>query len=115
MNLIKNGTCQNDFCASETNVGLLPHEELPYQWTTDYISPSSVSSICYSSEVSPQISVVTFARTKIILARAIFDEIHGVRSNFLHVLPVELRTAGYIAVCQTLSSLSCVAGKGSGC
>ncbi len=31
MNLIKNGTCQNDFCASETNVGLLPHEELPYQ------------------------------------------------------------------------------------
>ncbi len=22
MNLIKNGTCQNDFCASETNVGL---------------------------------------------------------------------------------------------
>ncbi len=31
MNLIKNGTCQNDICASETNVGLLPHEELPYQ------------------------------------------------------------------------------------
>ena len=29
--LIKNGTCQNNFCASETNVGLLPHEELPYQ------------------------------------------------------------------------------------
>ncbi len=25
MNLIKYGTCQNDFCASETNVGLLPH------------------------------------------------------------------------------------------
>ncbi len=50
------------------------------------------------SEVSPQISVVTFARTKIILARAIFDEIHGVWFNFLHGFPVELRTAGYIAV-----------------
>ncbi len=47
---------------------------------------------------------ISFARTKIILVRAIFDEIHGVRSNFLHGLPVELRTAGYIAVCQTLSS-----------
>ncbi len=46
----------------------------------------------FMSEVSPQISVVTFARTKIILARAIFDEIHGVRSTF-HGLPVELRTA----------------------
>ncbi len=58
----------------------------------------------FMSEVGPQISVVTFARTIIILARAIFEEIHGVRSNFLHGLPVELRTAGYIAVCQTLSS-----------
>ncbi len=58
----------------------------------------------FMSEVSPQISVVTFAGTKIILARAVFDEIHGVRSNFLHGLPVELRTVGYIAVCQTLSS-----------
>ncbi len=50
----------------------------------------------FMSEVSPQISVVIFARTKIILARGIFDEIHGVlvRSNFLHGLPVELRTAG---------------------
>ncbi len=37
----------------------------------------------FMSEVNPQI---TFARTKIILARAIFDEIHGVRSN-LHGLP----------------------------
>ncbi len=46
----------------------------------------------FMSEVSPQISVVIFARTKIIVARAIFDEIHGVRSNFLHDLPVELRT-----------------------
>ncbi len=55
----------------------------------------------FMSEVSPQISVVTFARTKLIVARAIFDEIHGV---CLHGLPVELRTAGYIAVCQTLSS-----------
>ncbi len=52
----------------------------------------------FMSEVSPQISVVTFARTKIILARAIFDEIHGVLSNFLHGLPVELRTVGYIGV-----------------
>ncbi len=51
-----------------------------------------------------------FARTKIILARAIFDEIHGMLSNFLHGLPVELRTVGYIGVCQTLSSR----GKGSG-
>ena len=40
----------------------------------------------FMSEVSP---VVTFARTKIILARA---NIHGVRSNFLHGLLVELRT-----------------------
>ncbi len=55
------------------------------------------------SEVSPQIIVVTFPRTKIILAHAIFDEIHGVRFNFLHGLPVEPRTAGYIGVCQTLS------------
>ncbi len=55
----------------------------------------------FMSEVTPQI---TFARTKIIFPRAIFDEIHGVRSNFLHGLPVELRTVGYIAVCQTLSS-----------
>ncbi len=61
----------------------------------------------FMSEVNPQI---TFARTIIILARAIFDEIHGVRSNFLHGLPVELRTVGYIGVCQTLSSR----GKGSG-
>ncbi len=53
---------------------------------------------------------ISFARTKIILARVIFDEIHGVRSNFLHGLPMELRTAGYIAVCQTLSSP--LAGKG---
>ncbi len=53
---------------------------------------------------------ISFARTKIILARAIFDEIRGVRSNFLHGLPVELRTVGYIGVCQTLSS----GGKGSG-
>ncbi len=53
---------------------------------------------------------ISFARTRIILARAIFDEIHGVRSNFLHGLPVELRTVGYIGVCQTLSSR----GKGSG-
>ncbi len=58
----------------------------------------------FTNEISSQISVVTFARTKIILARAIFDEIHGVLSNFLHGLPVELRTAGSIAVCQTLSS-----------
>ncbi len=28
---------------------------------------------------------ISFAYTKIILARAIFDEIHGVLSNFLHV------------------------------
>ncbi len=55
----------------------------------------------FMSEESPQISVVTFALTKIILAR---DEIHGARSNFLHGLPVKLRTVGYIAVCQTLSS-----------
>ncbi len=40
---------------------------------------------------------ISFARTKIILARAIFYEIHGVRSNFLHGLPVELRTVGYIS------------------
>ncbi len=59
----------------------------------------------------PHISVVTFARSKINLARAIFDEIHGVPSNFLHGLPVELRTAGYIAVCQTPFSPR-VAGKG---
>ncbi len=58
----------------------------------------------FMSEVSPQISVVTFARTKIIKARAIFDEIHRVRSNFFHSLPVELRTAGSVAVSQTLSS-----------
>ncbi len=49
---------------------------------------------------------ISFARTKIILARAIFDEIHGVRSNFLHGLPVELRTVG-------VSFPPRVAGKGS--
>ena len=30
-NLIKNGTCQNDFCASEINVGLLPMESQMFQ------------------------------------------------------------------------------------
>ncbi len=39
---------------------------------------------------------INFARTEIILARAVFDEIRGVRSNFLHDFPVELRTAGSI-------------------
>ncbi len=46
----------------------------------------------FMSEVSPQISVVIFKNH---LARAIFDEIHGVRSNFLHDLPVELRTGAH--------------------
>ncbi len=68
---------------------------------TDYIFSLHM---LFMSKVSPQISDATFPRTKIILARAIFDEIHGMQSNFLHGLPVELRTAGYIAVCQTLSS-----------
>ncbi len=47
---------------------------------------------------------ISFDRTKIVLARAIVDEIHGVQSNFLHDLPVEPRIAGSIGVCQTLSS-----------
>ncbi len=81
MYLIKNGTCQN---ASETNVGLLPHEELPTA-NLEY-GTSHSHHMLFMSEVSP---VVTFARTKIILARA---NIHGVRSNFLHGLLVELRT-----------------------
>ncbi len=51
-------------------------------------------------EVSPQISVVTSLAQKSFWHMPIFDEIHGVWSNFLHGLPVELRTA----VCQTLSS-----------
>ncbi len=48
----------------------------------------------FMSEVSPQISVVTFARTKIIVARAIFDEC--ARSNFLHGLPVDYKSAAPI-------------------
>ncbi len=56
------------YCASETNVGLLPrrscfiNELSTANLSMDYISQSSVSSIC--SEVSPQISVVTFAAQK---------------------------------------------------
>ncbi len=62
----------------------------PRVWMTDYICALHK---LFMSEVSPQISDVTFVRTKIILARAIFDELHRVQFNFLHGLPVELRTA----------------------
>ncbi len=64
----------------------------------------------FMNEVNPQISVVFFARTRIILARAIFDEIHGVRSNFLHGLTLELKTTGYLLCARTFPPS--VAGKG---
>ncbi len=69
-----------------------------------------MSSICYSW-VNP---VGTFARQKSFWhVPFLMRFMHGVRSNFLHGLPVELRTAGSIAVCQTLSKFPPrVAGKG---
>ncbi len=89
----------------------MSYQQIPRVWTTDYICELLM---LFMSEISTQNSVITFACSalaqKSFLARAIFDEIHGVWSNFLHGLPMEPKPLARLVCARPF--LPRIAGKG---